>query len=48
MNNPIPQSEEEAEPKGPNLFLLYFFLALAILIAMVFAAMVVYPFHLRH
>jgi len=40
--------EEEAESKGPNLFLLYSLLALAILAAMGFAAMIVYPFHLRH
>ena len=48
MSSLTPQPEEEAESKGPNLFLLYFFLALAILVAMGFAAMVVYPFHTRH
>ena len=48
MNSPKPQLEEEAESKGPNLFLIFFLLAMAILVAMAFAAMIVYPFYLRH
>lgn len=48
MNKFQDQLDPEEEPKGPNIFLLYALLALAILAAMAFAAMIVYPFHLRH
>ena len=40
-------SENEHQPKGPNLVLLYALLALAILAAMGVAAMIVWPFYLR-
>jgi hypothetical protein len=39
--------EEESETKGPNLFVLYAFLALALLGAMAVAAMIVWPFYAR-
>ena len=39
--------DQEAEAKGPNLFLLYGFLVLALLGAMAVAAMIVWPFYLR-
>ena len=41
------RDEEEPEPKGPNLVLLYALLALGLLAAMGFAAMVVLPFYHR-
>jgi hypothetical protein len=37
--------ELEQEQKGPNLILLYTLLALALLGAMAFAAMIVWPFY---
>jgi hypothetical protein len=37
-----------AEHKGPNLILIYALFALALLAAMAVAAMIVWPFHLRH
>jgi hypothetical protein len=40
-----PEVDAEPEPKGPNLFLLYALLALALLGAMAVAAMIVYPFY---
>jgi hypothetical protein len=40
-------SEPEAEPKGPNLILLYALLALGLMAAAGFAAMVIWPFYLR-
>jgi|HubBroStandDraft_5_1064220.scaffolds.fasta_scaffold1366352_1 hypothetical protein len=43
----LPKSEPEEEPKGPNLILLYALLALALLTAAAFAAMIVWPFYLR-
>lgn len=42
-----PEIESEEEPKGTNLILLYSLLALALLAAMGFAAMVVWPFYVR-
>jgi hypothetical protein len=39
--------EEENEQKGPNLILIYALLALALLAAMAFAAMIVWPFYVR-
>ncbi len=39
--------DEQQESKGPNLILLYFLLALALLGAMAVAAMIVWPFYLR-
>ncbi len=44
---PDPLDDQEAEGKGPNLFLLYGLLALALLGAMAVAAMIVWPFYLR-
>jgi hypothetical protein len=48
---PKPDSSQELEPeeksKGPNLILLYTLLALGLLAAMAFAAMVIWPFYLR-
>jgi hypothetical protein len=41
------ESGPETEPKGPNLILLYALLALGLLAAAGFAAMVVWPFYLR-
>lgn len=43
----LTKSEPEEEPKGPNLILLYSLLALALLVAITFAAMVVWPFYTR-
>jgi hypothetical protein len=39
--------EPEIENKGPNLVLLYSLLAFGLLVAMGFAAMIVWPFYLR-
>jgi hypothetical protein len=55
MSSPTPRrpshieldEDDEPEPKGPNLFVLYTVLALGLLAAMGFAAMVVYPFYVR-
>ena len=55
MSSPTPRKstqidlddEDGPEPKGPNLFVLYAILALGLLAAMGFAAMVVYPFYVR-
>jgi hypothetical protein len=49
MRNPTqrPNIEEEPEPKGPNIMLLYALLALGLLAAMGFAWMVIMPFHHR-
>ncbi len=44
---PDPDLDPEPESKGPNLFVLYGFLLLAILGAMAVAAMIVYPFYLH-
>jgi hypothetical protein len=41
------ESEPEPENKGPNLILLYSLLVLALLVAMAFAAFVVWPFYSR-
>jgi len=41
----IPTPERETTSKGPNLFVLYAVLALAILAAMGVAAMIVWPFY---
>lgn len=43
----LTKSEPEQEPKGPNLILLYTLLALALVVAITFAALVVWPFYLR-
>jgi len=43
----LTKSESEEEPKGPNLILLYSLLALALVVAITFAALVVWPFYLR-
>jgi hypothetical protein len=45
--SPDTTPELEQEQKGPNLILLYALLALALLGAMTFAAMIVWPFYLR-
>jgi len=43
------EEDDAPEPKGPNLLVLYALLALAILAAMAFAGMIVWPFYLhRH
>ena len=42
-----PEMEPEPENKGPNLILLYALLALGLLAAMAFAAMIIWPFYLR-
>ena len=44
---PEQESEPEPEPesRGPNLVLLYSLLALALIAAMTFAALVVWPFY---
>ena len=50
MSSPVErpdQVEDEDESDGPNLFLLYGLLALALLGAMAVAAMIVWPFYLR-
>jgi hypothetical protein len=50
MSKPASKPEllpEEEEGKGPNLILLYALLVLALLAAMAFAAMIVWPFYLR-
>ena len=39
------EQERESESKGPNLVLLYSLLALALIAAMTFAALVVWPFY---
>jgi hypothetical protein len=42
-------SSSDHEPKtGPNLVLIYGLFAFGILAAMAVAAMIVWPFHLRH
>ncbi len=43
-----PEREDDAEPKGPNLVLLYCLIALALAAAMGLALWIVMPFHLRH
>jgi hypothetical protein len=43
----LTKSEPEEESKGPNLILLYSLLALALFVAIGFAALVVWPFYLR-
>ena len=45
--NPSQEIAPEKEPKGPNLVLLYTLLALGLLAAMAFAALVVWPFYKR-
>jgi len=48
VRNPKSIEEDDAvESKGPNLILIYSFLLFAILAAMVFAGMVVWPFYAR-
>ncbi len=42
-----PEPETSPENSGPNLVLIYTLLALAIIGAMGFAAMIVWPFYLR-
>jgi hypothetical protein len=44
---PPPETQPVEENKGPNLILLYALVALGLLAAMAFAAMVVWPFYLR-
>ena len=41
------QPDPEQENSGPNLFLLYGLVALGLLAATAFAAMVIWPFYLR-
>jgi hypothetical protein len=41
------KSEPKEKSKGPNLILLYSLLALALVAAITFAALVVWPFYLR-
>ncbi len=45
--DPDPSREDEAQPSGPNLWVLYAFLALALLAAMGVAALIVRPFYQR-
>jgi hypothetical protein len=49
MNNqehrPTVADEDDPEPQGPNLFVLYALLALALLAAMGFAWLIVLPFY---
>ena len=47
MSKPLRKSpnEDDAGPKGPNIILIYALLALGLLTAMAFAAMVVWPFY---
>ena len=53
MNSPEPEDrkseiEEENKPsEGPNLILFYSLIALALLLAFAFAAMIVWPFYER-
>ena len=52
MSNPVqgprdPSDSKPAVSKGPNLVLIYSLLALGLLAAMAFAAMVIWPFYLR-
>ncbi len=47
MNNPEPPETDDEPSKGPNLILLYSLLALALLIAIGFAALIVLPFYQR-
>jgi hypothetical protein len=44
--NDSPQ-QDETESKGPNLIMLYALVALGLVAAMAFAAMVIWPFYLR-
>jgi hypothetical protein len=49
-NDPLEELDElddQTPHKGPNIILLYAFLALGILAAMAFAAAIVYPFYKR-
>ena len=39
------QGEEDRAPQGPNLIIAYGLMALALLIAIAFAAMIVWPFY---
>ena len=41
------EQEDEQENKGPNLILLYSLLALALIAAIAFAALVVWPFYAK-
>ena len=51
MNTPEPEDpklkneEEDDSPQGPNLVVLYSLIALAILLAIFFAGMIVWPFY---
>ena len=51
MNSPESQDrksegeEEDDSPQGPNLFVLYSLVALALLLAIAFAGMIVWPFY---
>lgn len=48
MSNPQLQGEEnEDQPKGPNLVLLYSLVVLALAGAIAIAMMIVYPFYTR-
>jgi len=39
------QGEEDYAPQGPNLVLVYGLIALALLVAIAFAALIVWPFY---
>ena len=43
----LPDTDPDDQNKGPNLILLYALLALGLLAAFGFAAMVIWPFYLR-
>jgi len=45
--DPIPPDQEESPNKGPNLVLMYSLIALALLFAIGFACMIVFPFYVR-
>jgi hypothetical protein len=47
MSNPEPPGSEDEPSKGPNLVLLYSLIALALVVAMGFAALIVLPFYHR-
>ncbi len=47
MNNSQAPETEDVPSKGPNLILLYSLIALALVVAMGFAALIVLPFYHR-
>lgn len=43
--NTPPENQDREEPQGPNLMLMYSLIALGLVIAIVFAALIVWPFY---